>query len=70
MRWQPTAMPRSAADLLHNARGRRRGPGGEFSRTQEFVAALYWFTTFPLEMRLEMVREFGNHHAMKDDTKT
>jgi hypothetical protein len=57
MRWQVTVMPPSATALLRA--GRAGGQSGKFSLTQEFVAALYWFTTFPLETRLEIVREFG-----------
>jgi hypothetical protein len=39
----------------------RSGDGASkgFSRAQQFVAALYWFATLPLEARLEMVRRFG-----------
>jgi hypothetical protein len=43
-----------------------RGQAGKFSRAQEFVAALYWFATFPLEARLEIVREFGIQLAARD----
>jgi hypothetical protein len=49
MRWQPIAIPPSATGLLNMARGGRERLSGKFSRTQEFVAALYWFATFPLE---------------------
>jgi hypothetical protein len=58
MHWQAIAMPPSAAALLTKARAGRKGQGGAFSRTQEFVAGLYWFTTLPLETRLELVHAF------------
>ena len=61
MRWQPTVIPPSAAALLLTARARRGRQGSKFSLRQQFVAALHWFTTFPLETRLEIVREFGAH---------
>ena len=58
MRWQPTVVPLSAAALLRMARAGHKGRGREFSQTQEFVAGLYWFTTLPLETRLEIVNDF------------
>jgi hypothetical protein len=58
MRWQATAMPPSAAALLNKARAGHKGRGREFSRTQEFVAGLYWFTTLPLEARLDLIHAF------------
>jgi hypothetical protein len=56
--WQPTVVPPSAAALLNKARAGHRGEGRGFSLTQEFVAALHWFATLPLETRLELVREY------------
>jgi hypothetical protein len=70
MRWQPVAMPPSAAALLNKARAGRGGQSIKFSRTQEFVAALCWFATFPLETRLKIAHEFGIHLATQDQTKT
>jgi hypothetical protein len=43
-----------------------RGTAREVLRTQQFVAALYWFATFPLEARLEIVREFGVQLSARD----
>jgi hypothetical protein len=61
MRWQLTGMPPSAAALLNKARAGHRGEVREFSRVQEFVAGLYWFSTLPLDTRLELV------HAYRSD---
>jgi hypothetical protein len=58
MHWELTAMTPSAAAWLDKARARHRGQGRAFSRTQEFVAGLYWFTTLPLETRLGLVHEY------------
>ena len=69
MRCQATAIPASAAALLNRARTGRGGRSREFSRTQEFVAALYWFATFPIETRLEITREFGIRLATQDQMK-
>jgi hypothetical protein len=69
MRWQPTAMPPSAAALLNKARAGHKGQRRAFSRTQEFVAGLYWFTTLPLETRLELVHEFRAGLATQDQLK-
>ena len=69
MCWQPTAMPPSAAALLNKARAGHKGEGRAFSRTQEFVAGLYWFTTLPLETRLGLVHEFMAGLATEDRLK-
>ena len=58
MRWQPIAMPPSAAALLNKARAGHRGQVRRFSRMQEFVAGLFWFSTLPLETRLEFVHAY------------
>ena len=58
MRWQLTAMPPSAAAWLNKARSGHRGEGRQFSRMQEFVAGLYWFSILPLETRLEFVHAY------------
>jgi hypothetical protein len=70
MRWQLTAMPPSAAASLNKARAEWGGHGHGFSRTQEFVAALYWFATLPLETRRKIAREFEIHLATQDQMKT
>ena len=69
MCWQPTAMPPSAAALLNKARAGHKGEGRAFSRTQEFVAGLYWFTTLPLETRLALVHEFRARLVRQDRLK-
>jgi hypothetical protein len=66
MRWQLTVMPPSAAALLNKARAGRQGHGRGFSRTQEFVAGLYWFATLPRETRLEIVHAFRASPATQD----
>jgi hypothetical protein len=66
MRWQPTVMPPSAAALLNKARAGDTRQGRAFSRTQEFVAGLYWFSTLPIETRLELVRQFRTHPVAQD----
>ena len=69
MRWQPIAMAPSAAALLDKARAGPKGQGRAFSRTQEFVAGLYWFTTLPLETRLALVHEFRARPVRQDRQK-
>jgi hypothetical protein len=72
MRWEPIAMPPSAAALFNKARAGHTGRGSAFSRTQEIVAGLYWFATLPLEIRLGVVHEFMSrpmrHDWLKADT--
>jgi hypothetical protein len=58
MHWELTAMTPSAAAWLDKARAGNQGQGRAFSRTQEFVAGLSWFTTLPLETRLDLVHAF------------
>jgi hypothetical protein len=69
MCWQPIAMPPSAAALLSKALGGPKEQGRAFSRTQEFVAGLYWFTTLPLETRLALVHEFRARLVRQDRLK-
>jgi hypothetical protein len=59
-------MPPPAAALLNRARAGHQGEGRAFSRTQEFVAGLYWFTTLPLETRLGLVHDFRAGLATQD----
>jgi hypothetical protein len=66
MRWQPITVPPFAAALLDKARAGHEGQGRSFSRTQEFVAGLYWFTALPLETRLELVHEFITSPVTQD----
>jgi hypothetical protein len=63
--WLPVAIPPSAAALLAKARSARGGPEGEFSRAQEFVAALQFFAAFPIEARLAIAREYATHLAVE-----
>jgi hypothetical protein len=67
--WQPIAMPPSAAALLNKARAGPKEQGRAFSRTQDFVAGLYWFTTLPLETRLALVHEFRARSVRPDRLK-
>jgi hypothetical protein len=69
MRWQPTAMPPSAAALLNKARAGRGVRGAEFSRAQEFVAALSYYATLPVELQLKIVQEFGIVAAESTDDR-
>jgi hypothetical protein len=70
MRWQPLAVPPSAVAFLDQARVTRKGQRREFSRTQEFVAALYWFTTLPLVTQLKIVRALESQLAKQDPFDT
>jgi hypothetical protein len=63
-------MPPFAAACFTKTRAERGAHGGGYTRTQEFVALLHWFTTFPLEVQLEIVRRFEVHLASQDQTKT
>jgi hypothetical protein len=70
MHWQPTVMPPSAAASLTRARAAHQARSRQFSKLQEFVAGLYWFTTLPHEIRLELVHEFRSRPVTQDRHKT
>ena len=63
MRWLPVAVPPSAATLFTKARVKPGALGSEFSRAQQFVAALHAYTALPAEARLGLVRDYGAHLA-------
>jgi hypothetical protein len=67
--WEPAAMPPSTAALLNRTRTGHEGQKRAFSRTQEFVAGLHWFTTLPIERRVELVDEFTTHPVAQDRLK-
>jgi hypothetical protein len=69
MRWELIAIPPSAVALLNKARAGHKGQGHAFSRTQEFVAGLHWFTTLPLEKRLEFVHALRARPVTQDRLK-
>jgi hypothetical protein len=63
MRWLPMPMPPSVTALLNKARAGRGGQKGEYSRAQEFIAALHHYASLPLAVRLEVIRAHAARNA-------
>ena len=68
MPWPPLSIPQPAAAILTRAKAGVGSPS--FSRAQEFVAALACFATYPIDVRLAVVREYAVHLASEGQKKT
>ena len=69
MLWERISIPPSAAGLLDKARTPPRKMGKPISKVQVFVAAVHFFTLFPLEDRQIILNEYQLHRTAQVQPK-